>query len=513
MKISFDSLVPVKQNYNCNNNKRSYGNYPNLAPLQKDTVSFGAKKSEFNNFDFAIQKKFDLNLCSDFKTGNDFQNWCNEKLNEYYEKDYSARSEDTTQNIKTKLGEWFNYLKTGNDAYTPAMKLLIVDGITKNLKIDEDNEPPKLNPGALADTMSEIQKKPKKEVENMNFLKLYKNNLNNVNEIKIVNDKGKEVNGNTGWVIIPSKSNDPKNFDKNVEKLKTLSHDNWCTKSFNAEPYLSDGDFHVYLENGEPKIGVRFVGDEVEEIEGENNNRTVPLKYLDIIKSHIEGLKLTNAAKDELKNAEKAQIKINELQQKLGKSFSECTSEELFTTFDMLEKVDDDGLLILKKYKQPDEEFSWNDIGFKENKLFKDIKEIKGYADFSDSEVTNLGNLQIIGGNASFFLSKITDLGNLQTIGGNANFEYSKITDLGNLQTIGGNVVFGDTQITDLGNLQTIGGDADFMHSQVTNLGNLLKIGGDVYLIMSKLKISDFDNINVGGKTNKFPDLWQLRGF
>ena len=107
MQINLSYLVPFKANYDYNNSRKSYGNYPNLAPLKADTVSFGAKKSEFNNFDFAIQKRFDLDLCSDFKTGNDFQNWCNEKLNEYYEKDYSARSEDTTQNIKTKLGEWF----------------------------------------------------------------------------------------------------------------------------------------------------------------------------------------------------------------------------------------------------------------------------------------------------------------------------------------------------------------------------------------------------------------------
>ena len=78
------------------------------------------------------------------------------------------------------------------------------------------------------------------------------------------------------------KENDPENFEANVEKLKTLSHKNWCTKSFNAEPYLSQGDFHVYLENGEPKLGIRFIGSKIQEIQGEQNNGQIPLKYFDI---------------------------------------------------------------------------------------------------------------------------------------------------------------------------------------------------------------------------------------
>ena len=57
-----------------------------------------------------------------------------------------------------------------------------------------------------------------------------------------------------------------------IDKLKTLSYKTWCTKSFNAEPYLSEGDFHVYLENGQPKLGVRFVDGAVKEIQGVLNN-------------------------------------------------------------------------------------------------------------------------------------------------------------------------------------------------------------------------------------------------
>ncbi len=62
-------------------------------------------------------------------------------------------------------------------------------------------------------------------------------------------------------LILTSKQNDPVHFSSNVEKLKSLSHKSRCTKSYNAEPYLSKGDFHIYIENDEPKLGVRFEND------------------------------------------------------------------------------------------------------------------------------------------------------------------------------------------------------------------------------------------------------------
>jgi hypothetical protein len=47
-------------------------------------------------------------------------------------------------------------------------------------------------------------------------------------------------------------------------------------------------------------------------------------------------------------------------------------------------------------------------------------------------------------GYANFTNSKITDLGTLEAIIGKCNFGYSEVKDLGNLTTIGGDVYFGD---------------------------------------------------------------------
>jgi hypothetical protein len=156
------------------------------------------------------------------------------------------------------------------------------------------------------------------------------------------------------------------------------------------------------------------------------------------------------------------------------------------------------------------------------------LSEIRGDADFFDSQVEDLGNLQIIRGDANFTDSILEGLGELhtiggraefansqiryfrrlRTIGGNANFQDSQVEDLGTLQEIGGNVSFGfsqvenlgdlvliggfaeftDSEVQDLGNLQFIGEDADFSHSQVRYLGNLEKIGGTAYFNDSQIR-------------------------
>ena len=135
MQINLSSFVPLKQNYDCNNQLRSYNNYPNLAPLKADTVSFGAKKSEFQGIDLLVVNKFKAPV-EKFKTNDDFQKWCSEKIEkDYLNKEYKGRQEETTIQRKAMLKEWSDYVQHENDAYSNAISLLILDGITKNLWI------------------------------------------------------------------------------------------------------------------------------------------------------------------------------------------------------------------------------------------------------------------------------------------------------------------------------------------------------------------------------------------
>ena len=132
------------------------------------------------------------------------------------------------------------------------------------------------------------------------------------------------------------------------------------------------------------------------------------------------------------------------------------------------------------------------------------LETIGGSADFGDSQIENLGKLETIGGDTYFRDSQIKDLGRLETIGGNANFAYSQVENLGKLETIGGEARFTDSQIEDLGELETIGGNVDFEGSRVKSLGGLRTIGGDAYFVDSQ--IEDFGKLETIGEDAHFGD-------
>ena len=112
------------------------------------------------------------------------------------------------------------------------------------------------------------------------------------------------------------------------------------------------------------------------------------------------------------------------------------------------------------EYKQPADYYTFKDLGIDENKLFEKITKIKAHADFNNSHVTDLGNVEFIGAYADF----------------------------------------SNSQVTSLGNLEFIGRDADFRNSRVTNLGNLATIGGIAYIKNSPLSVEDFKNVQIYGR-------------
>ena len=135
------------------------------------------------------------------------------------------------------------------------------------------------------------------------------------------------------------------------------------------------------------------------------------------------------------------------------------------------------------------------------------------HADFSGSQVTDLGSLTAIGGDASFSGSQVKDLGSLTTIGKDAFFRNSKVEDLRNLTTIGGYAYFDGSKVKDLGSLATIGGSASFTGSEMKDLKNLVAIGGNAYFENSNIK--DLKNLTtIGGdawfKYSKVTDLKNL---
>lgn len=314
---------------------------------------------------------------------------------------------------------------------------------------------------------------------------------------------------------------DPENFEKNVEKLKTLSHRNWCTKSFNAEPYLAEGDFHVYLENGTPKLGVRFVKDKIREIQSEANNGKIPITYYEVFRDYSKdkNFKLTSNAKTQIARAENVKKNVAKIRKKLGDSpniksiddarlvlnalgikiIEDTSIETKFLDFLGVNKnKDTDKLLCIESYEAYRSEITCKDLGIKENDLFKYIEEIQHYLSLRDSDLTDLGSLKKIGGNLTVANSNIQSLGKLEYIGGNADFENSKIRNTGALKKINCSCTFNNSEIEDLGDLEYIGGLLNLKDTQIKQLKSLKYIGSD--LCLNGSKVEDFGELKyVGG--------------
>ncbi len=498
MQISFNPYLKLN-----NTRKRDFRtSYPNLAPLQRDTVTFGAmKKSKFSGIDRAVVENFKAPI-EKFYTNADLQKWSFENALELANKDYGGRKEETKIQRKVMLKEWSDYVLQENDGYTNAMSLLILDAVTKDLKPDNDTIPPVLNKGVLADCIAELDKNTKEVPKyQFNLNKIYKTKLQSY---YLDDTQTRPGETSTKWVKIPSKSHDPEHFDENVEKLKTLSYKTWCTKSFNAEPYLEEGDFHIYLENGQPKVGVRFVNDKIQEIQGEANNGKVPLKYLSTVEEHIkeDDLRLTSNVRSEIQDAKELEKEVIRIKSDLKEAIESNDAARIYEYFGVEVEADKSGLLTISEYRQPLSDITYSDIGIDENKLFERVKTIKGNADFSDSLITDLGNLKLIGGNANFRYSQVIDLGQLKSIGGNVRFSNSQVSNLGNLESIGRDAWFSNSQVRNLGNLKSIGRDVWFTNSQVRNLGNLKSIGGDADFSASQ--VIDLGNLKSIGRNAYF---------
>jgi len=479
------------------------------------------KKSQFEGWDLACVERFKEVNIQKLNSREDLDDFAQKKLDEKYKlEQYSNGNLDDTKERLVRIQCWIEYLTRDNNVYDtkPVLSLIIFDSITKNVKPNNHEQPPLLNPGVLAQTVEQIEKDKNYDA---NFGKTYQNNLR-------MHEMGSDDDMDTGetetkWIKIPSKRNDPENFEKNIGKLKTLSHRSWCTKTTHAEEYLSKGDFHVYLENGKPKAGIRFIKNNIEEIQGELNNSVIPVKYLDVIEGYIKENDFnTTEIEENLENARETAIVFEKLKKEIAEIPKDKNQIDKILEKCGIEVTYEDGKRMLSEYKQPHEGFTYSDLGINENDLVKDVYKIKGNAYFKNSKATDLSSLKTIGGSAHFNKSKVTDLSSLETIGGYAYFQNSKVTDLSSLESIGKDAYFKNSQVTDLSRLETIGGyawfqnsqvtdlsslktigeDADFRKSQVTNLSSLKTIGGDAHFENSK--VTDLSSLESIGKNAYF---------
>ncbi len=301
MRVINNIFLPKK-----NNDKRYFA--VNISEKCNPPSFTALKKSAFSGLDYAVIEKYKAPI-EKFRFPADLQCWAHKMLENIAHKDFKGRTSEVTSKRRAVLQEWYNHLENHKSAYSNALKLIVFSALIKELKWSNDKLPPGLDKEVLTNTVSElntaVNTNPKAQFD---FNKMYETNLCS----KMITEDLGNMEAVSEWIVIPSKSKDSKNFLYNVEKLKILSYKTWCTKSSYAEPYLKNGDFHIYMEKGKPKLGMRLVGSKVVEIQGVLNNGKIPVEYLDILNSYIEknNLKLNWITKEDIEIAQQAKAEM-----------------------------------------------------------------------------------------------------------------------------------------------------------------------------------------------------------
>ena len=233
--------------------------------------------------------------------------------------------------------------------------------------------------------------------------------------------------GYTGWLDIPSCNKESYNCLDNVNTLCTYWGKDWdCDRDISS--LLWTGDFQIYLDNGTPKVGVKYLDykdrdkDIVQKIFISRNQDTIPLKVLDELKNHIKGHKVEDNPADLIMQSDELQNKVNNM---FPDGVENYTMEEKLNAFGIETALDTKNNFILSEYRQPSMGVRFEDIGINEDDLLANTSTILGNADFTNSSATSLGSVELIGGNVTMKNHNIKDTGKLAHVGGSRDCDDS----------------------------------------------------------------------------------------
>lgn len=251
----------------------------NQRPININTNFRAMKPNQFQGIDYAVVRKFKAPV-EKFNSQSDFFNWAKDLLQRKTSESYEGRQFTVTVMRKMIINGWQDYLKNNEQNFTIPEQLLVLSSLIKTLNSNDDRLPPTLRPNTLKQSITVIKNLLNKD-KNVLF------DFQNVYQQELKRELFKPQDLKDGWIIIPSRKNDPEHFEDNVEKLKILSAEKWCTKNHYAKNYLDRGDFHIYIKDGFAKVAIRFSGVEIHEIQGESNC-SIPQEYITLIKDHIQ---------------------------------------------------------------------------------------------------------------------------------------------------------------------------------------------------------------------------------
>lgn len=167
--------------------------------------------------------------------------------------------------------------------------------------------------------------------------------------------------GDLIWIKIPGQSEDPKNFDSNVETLMGLSCNIWCISGKTmANRYLSgDGSFYLLLDikNKKPTalMAVRMSGDRVEEIRGELEGQSFdPVEMEQSLLDLTKEENLDQYQVWEWINQERAQRKLEVKIPKEIQDFKNSVKENILEILIAKENIQDRNQLKFDFFQSPD---------------------------------------------------------------------------------------------------------------------------------------------------------------
>lgn len=351
-----------------------------------NSVSFQAmKKRDFTGTDLLAVERFKAPI-EKFNSNEDFQNWADIKSKEY--------TSDTI--VLALIYDDLNNAKN----FTKAEILLMIAALMKEIKkrnYTNDLFNMDIFKSSIAELREKTTKNPK---EKFNLFKLYKSNY-----IRHYLDDDKSLKNITKWVYIPSKKKDKENFESNINKLKILSA-KWCTRKW-PEAHLKNSDFHIYIENGIPRVAIKvkngIFSDKITEIQGPINGLLIPSHYYDIITEYLENKNLKMNLRCGLEfyrekkcyNSEYKNAKVE-----VEKALKENDIEKIFKVAGIKFKKDTDNLYIISHYNPYINTLNctMTQLGINEQKLFLQIKEIEDDADFVYANIKDFGALQSVKG-------------------------------------------------------------------------------------------------------------------
>jgi hypothetical protein len=130
------------------------------------------------------------------------------------------------------------------------------------------------------------------EFENIDLPKAYRELMQQL-AASSEEDLPREWNSKT-WVYLPSKKEDPDNYDANVRKLDKLARNRFDTKNFDGISFLLDSSFWLLRDKRKMKVAIRLRSGLVE-VKTESDKAEILDEYIDDVLSLLRQKKIPGA--------------------------------------------------------------------------------------------------------------------------------------------------------------------------------------------------------------------------